>query len=150
MESTLTAFFYLLNLIFMILSSILIVGILLISLLIYLEGTLPLPLSLLCHLLIPLLVLTLNIYVIMLEEPREDKWLKRGGMALITGAVVVSGLALAGALFWKRWGSEQAGEEGELGVLFVEECLLYGMAVGEAATLREYGRLKMRDFQSIK
>lgn len=55
----------------MVLMSILIVGVLIISLIIYLEGSLAVDPIIFVHLTIPAFVLILNLYVIMLEDHEE-------------------------------------------------------------------------------
>lgn len=75
-ESTKTIVLYMLNLISMVLMSILIVGVLIISLIVYLEGSLGVDPMIFVHLTIPGFVLILNLYVIMLEDHEEERFFK--------------------------------------------------------------------------
>lgn len=83
------------NLISMILMCILIVGVVIIYLVIVLEGSLYVNPMILVHLTIPGFVLGLNLYTIMLEDPEERKFFKKGkGLFIMNFAFIISVLAL--------------------------------------------------------
>jgi len=67
-ETTKTVVLYLINLVSMILMCILVVGILIITLIIWLEGSLQVDPVIFVHLTVPIFVLWLNLYVIMLDD----------------------------------------------------------------------------------
>ena len=68
MESTKTAIIYVVNIVFMILMCIFILGILLIYLVVYLEGSLYVNPMILAHMVFPSFVLGVNLYMITLED----------------------------------------------------------------------------------
>lgn len=114
-ESTKTIILYMLNLISMVLMSILIVGVLIISLIVYLEGSLAVDPMIFVHLTIPGFVLVLNLYVIMLEDQEEERFFKNPkkssssshssgggkGVFLVNFALISSVLSLLIAAYFK-------------------------------------------------
>ena len=167
---------YMFNLVCMVLMCVLIVGVLVISLIIYLEGSLSVDSMLYAHLVIPACVLALNIYVILLEDHEEEKFFKsvrRGsesatgrGVVLVNLALIASFVSLGIAAYFKFvLGSQAQGEvsvydedyedpyiaEGTAEkVIFIEECLLHALAVIESVTLREYAKSKLKDIISSR
>jgi hypothetical protein len=86
---------YMLNLIAMVLMCILVVGVLIISMIIYLEGSLQVDNMIFVHLTIPVCVLVLNLYVIMLEDHEEERFFKSSKKTGQTGrGVILVNLAL--------------------------------------------------------
>ena len=86
----------------MILMCILIVGILVISLIIYLEGSLSVDLQIFIHMTMPGFVLALNLYVIMLDDSQEELFFKNSkktgagrGIFLVNFAMIGTVLALS-------------------------------------------------------
>jgi hypothetical protein len=108
-ESTKTVILYMLNLICMVLMSILVVGVLIISLIIYLEGSLQVDKMIFVHLTIPVFVLVLNLYVIMLEDHEEELFFKSSkktgttgrGVIFVNLALVASVISLTLAAYFK-------------------------------------------------
>ena len=160
-----------LNLISMVLMCILVVGVLIISFIIWLEGSLAVDPIIFAHMTIPAFVLTLNLYVIMLEDSEEERFFKSGkksgvgrGVLLVNLALAASAVALCTAVYVKfivGGGTTQStlGEEDPSGeyddgpyngvapetVVFIEECLMHALAVVESITLREYAKAKLKD-----
>ena len=151
---------------------ILIVGILVISLIIYLEGSLSVDPSIFIHLTMPAFVLALNLYVIMLDDQEEERFFKNGkktgagrGIFLVNFALIGTVLALSFTAYLKfivGKGSQANGggafdaaevdedeDGGILGqspqVVFLEECIMHALGVIQSITLREYARAKMKD-----
>lgn len=94
-ESNRTIAYYMLNLLCMVLMCILVFGILIIYFVIYLEGTLYINPMILVHLVIPIFVLIVNIYVILLEDHEEQKFFKKGnGFAIMNIAFLFAIVAL--------------------------------------------------------
>ena len=100
----------------MILMCIVIVGVLVISFIVYLEGSLTVDPVIFVHLVIPSFVLILNLYVIMLDDDEEERFFKNGkkmivngvsssgagkGVFLINFALIASVIALATACYMK-------------------------------------------------
>ncbi len=108
-ESTKTVILYMLNLVCMVLMSILVVGVLIISLIIYLEGSLSVDKMIFVHLTIPMCVLVLNLYVIMLEDHEEERFFKSSkktgstgkGVIFVNLALVSSVISLTLAAYFK-------------------------------------------------
>ena len=166
---------YMLNLISMVLMCILIVGVLIISAIIYLEGSLAVDPMIFVHLTIPAFVLVLNLYVILLEDHEEERFFKSPkkskdqearsckGVILVNLALVASVLTLAIAAYFKFILDSTAGRSqvnpvydddyddsfisgaSTEKVIFIEECLLHALAVIESVTLREYAKAKVKD-----
>lgn len=152
-----------LNLVSMIVMCILIVGVLIVTFVIYLEGSLSVDPIIFVHMTIPGLVLTLNLYVIMCTESEEEMLFKnskkgtRKGIFLINFAMIASVLGLAVAVYMKfntnrvvsseddQDYDESGMDDSSLQVMFIEECLLHALAVIETVTLREYARAKIKD-----
>ncbi len=90
------------NLICMVLMSILLVGVLMISFIVYLEGSLAVDPMIFVHSTIPGFVLALNLYVIMLDE-NEEEWFFRSSKKSASGragrGVYLVNLALIGSVF---------------------------------------------------
>lgn len=107
-ESTKTVVCYLLNLVSMILMCILVMGILVISLIIWFEGSLSVDPIIFVHLTIPGFVLALNLYIIMLEDTEEEKFFKNQkktgagkGIFLVNFALIATFLALSFTAYLK-------------------------------------------------
>jgi hypothetical protein len=101
-ETNKTVALYLINLVSMILMCILVVGILIITLIIWLEGSLLVDPVIFVHLTIPCYVLILNLYVIMSDDQEEERFFKNSkksgsgkGVFLVNFALLASFCALA-------------------------------------------------------
>ena len=128
---------------------------------------------------VPAFVLTLNLYVIMLEDKEEERFFKNGkksagkGVYIVNFALLGSILALSIAVYFKFVlghvrshvsagvayddSSEYDDNGTYLGsgntqetVLFIEECLMHALAVVECVTLREYAKAKLKDMSAFR
>ena len=154
---------------------ILVVGILIISLIIYLEGSLSVDPQIFIHMTMPCFVLGLNLYVIMLDDSEEEHFFKNQkktgagrGIFLVNFAMIGTVLALSATAYLKFIVGKSNntstpfdgadGDEDEDGgllgqspqVVFIEECLMHALGVIESITLREYARAKMKDLSNAR
>jgi len=176
-ETTKTVVMYMLNLVCMVLMCVLIVGVLVISGIVYLEGSLAVDPMLFAHLAVPACVLALNLYVILLEDHEEERFFKSSrrsnseqstgkGVVLVNLALVGSVVSLGVAAYFKfvLGSGQQQGDtvlydedyDDSAGgpvvekVIFIEECLLHALAVLESMSLREYAKSKLRDLLAAR
>ena len=77
-ESTATLIFYMINLVSMVLMAAILVGVVIIQLIVYLEGSLSVDIMIFAHAIPQTAVLVLNLYIITLEDQDEFKFLKKG------------------------------------------------------------------------
>lgn len=135
----------------MILMCILIVGILVISLIIYLEGSLSVDPTVFIHMTMPGFVLALNLYVIMLSDTEEEKFFKNQkktgagrGIFLVNFSLIGTVLALTFTAYLKFMTNKDtkvfdpsdADDEEDGGLLgqnpqvvFLEECIMHALGV---------------------
>ncbi len=130
------------------------------------------------HLTVPIFVLWLNLYVIMLDDEEEEKFFKHGkkgsagkGIFLVNFALIATFLALcitaylrfvvnskasrttfqpADASDYDPEYDDSISQQQEEMVVFIEECLMHGLGVVQAVTLREYARAKMKDISNFR
>jgi hypothetical protein len=158
----------------MIFMCILVVGVLIISFIIWLEGSLSVDPIIFVHLTMPCFVLALNLYIIMLQDEEEERFFKNSkktgagkGIFLVNFSLIGSFLALLITAYLKfviGKSSSQFSQNDDLefdeedlslmgqspGIVFIEECLMHALGVIEAITLREYARSKMKDLSNSR
>jgi cation transport ATPase len=148
-ESNPTVVVYMVNLVFMIIMSLIIMGVLIIYSFVLLEGSQQITPWLLVHLITPALSLGLNLYVMTLEDRREYVFFRQGlGTALMNLSIGISTLMFVGTMYFKFGrGERRAEEEPEFAeaVLNVEECSMYAISVLLSLTLKKYSEYKLED-----
>ncbi|CDW89680.1 UNKNOWN [Stylonychia lemnae] len=169
-ESKRTAIFYILNIISMVLMFVVILGIIIVFIVVKIEGKLTLDSSILVHLAVPLFVQSHNLYIIMMEDKQEYKYLKKGnGLFTITFGLILSFLALLLTLFIKfvnPTGDDDSfhGEVEEqlyrnskydndninlMRVsLNIEDFVIHLIALFQSLFLREYAESKIKDIKA--
>ena len=156
-ESKRTFFFYMLNLLCMVLMCVFIFGVAIICVFLLVEGSSRLKQSVLAHAVVPALALALNLYVVTMDEKAEYKFFSRGqGQFVMNVVFVVSTLALFITLLLKVAQEEpqsQAEDTYEAipeTALAVEEYVVHTLAIVQTYSLKEYAESRVHDIDTYK
>jgi hypothetical protein len=136
------------NLVLMIIMAVVIMGVLIIYTFILLEGSQQITPWLLVHMIAPGLCLSLNLYVMTLEDKQEYGFFRKGmGTALMNLSIGISTLMFVGTMYFKFGRGERIVDEEEFAhnVLNVEECSMYAISILLSLTLKKYSEYKLED-----
>ena len=156
-ESKRTLFFYMLNLLCMILMCVFIFGVAIIFFFLLVEGSSRLKQSVLVHSVVPALALLLNLYVVTMDEKAEFKFFSKGqGQFVMNVVFVLSTLALFITLLLKVMQEKPQGQADESyeaipeTALAVEEYVIHTLAIIQSYSLKEYAESRLHDIETYK
>ena len=156
-ESKRTFFFYMLNLLCMVLMCVFVFGVAIVCVFLLVEGSSRLKQSVLAHAAVPTLALALNLYVVTMDEKAEYKFFSRGqGQFAMNVVFVVSTLALFITLLLKVAQEEPQGQAEDTyeaipeTALAVEEYVVHTLAIVQTYSLKEYAESRVHDIDTYK